>query len=454
MGKNKSKSKLSIILLILIIAGSFFVYTSEIFERNKPTIELNNNGYWNLKKALNISITDESGVKLHKVTLVSANGKEILSYEQYIKPQQLLNIEVKPPRSIFSIKEKVIRLIVEVHDVSSWNFMKGNKTIKEFKFIIDKKRPQSSILSNSYKITRGGSALVIFKIQDENLEDIYIELNNKKKFKAQTFYGEGYYIALLAWPLKNKTFKATIVAKDYAGNISKTHIPLYIKQKKYKVSKIKISDNFLKGKIADLAEEFEETQGLTDSVEQFKMINENVRAKNEKLIHDLSSILPDTIVKGFNIKKMYPLKNGKVVASFGDHRKYLYKGREISESYHLGLDLASNAMASIKPQNFAKVVYSDYNGLYGNMPMLYHGLGLYTIYGHCSSTNVNVDDMVEAKMDIAKTGKSGYAMGDHLHFGVLVQGIEVRPEEWMDREWIKLNISDIIEDAKEIINKS
>lgn len=332
--------------------------------------------------------------------------------------------------------------------------MNGNKITKEFKFTIDKKRPQSSILSNSYKITKGGSALVIFKIQDDNLEDVYIESNNNKRFKPQTFYEEGYYISLLAWPIKDKKFKATIVAKDYAGNISKTHVPLYLKAKKYKVSKIKISDNFLNGKIADLSEEFEETQGLTDSIEQFKMINENVRAKNEKLIHDLASNVPNDIVDEFDIEKMYPLKNGKVVASFGDHRKYLYKGRKISESYHLGLDLASNAMASIKPQNSAKVVYSDYNGLYGNMPMLYHGLGLYTIYGHCSSTSINVDDTIEAKADIAKTGKSGYAMGDHLHFGVLVQGIEVRPEEWMDTKWIKLNITDVMKTAKEIINES
>jgi len=160
------------------------------------------------------------------------------------------------------------------------------------------------------------------------------------------------------------------------------------------------------------------------------------------------------MIDGFKINKMYPLKNAQVVASFGDHRKYSYNGKKISESYHLGLDLASNAMASIKPQNGGDVVYSDYNGLYGNMPMIHHGLGLYTIYGHCSSVSVSADESVSAKSDIAKTGKSGYAMGDHLHFGVLVQGIEVRPQEWMDKQWIKLNITDVIKSAKEIINKS
>ena len=150
---------------------------------------------------------------------------------------------------------------------------------------------------------------------------------------------------------------------------------------------------------------------------------------------------------------MYPLKNAQVIAHFGDHRKYYYKGKFISEAYHLGLDLASNSMAEIKPRNGGEVVYSDFNGLYGNMPVVNHGLGLYTIYGHCSSVNVTSGDEVTKGETIAHTGKSGYAMGDHLHFGVLVQGIEVRPQEWMDKQWIKLNITNVIKSAKAIIDR-
>ncbi|MCD6433040.1 MAG: M23 family metallopeptidase, partial [Sulfurimonas sp.] len=248
-------------------------------------------------------------------------------------------------------------------------------------------------------------------------------------------------------------FRATIIATDSAGNSSKAYIPLYLKQKNYKVSNIKISDRFLKGKIAELADEFVETQGVDDSIEQFKLINEDVRAKNEELIHRITSKVSDEMISDFKINKMYPLKNAQVVATFGDHRKYSYKGEYISESYHLGLDLASYAMADIKPQNSGEVVYSDFNGLYGNMPVIDHGLGLYTLYGHCSSSSVSSGDLVSKNMPIANTGKTGYAMGDHLHFGVLIQGIEVRPAEWMDRTWMKLNIANVIKNAKEIIDK-
>ena len=454
MSRSNGKSPLGgMILFGLVITGVLFVYFSTMFERDEPIINVKSNGYWNLKEPLKISIADKSGIKSYKVTLKTSSEAIALQNEQFITPENEVSLVIKPPRTAYSMKDKTMSVVIEAVDASKWNFLNGNVALKEFKFNIDKKRPHLNIVSNSYKISKGGSALVIFKADDENLQDIYIELSNDKKFKVQPFYKEGFYIALIAWPIIDKSFKASVVARDYAGNIAKSYIPLYLKQKNYKVSSIRLSDRFLKGKIADLAYEYVETQGVEDPIEQFKLINEDVRAKNERLIHDITSKLSDEMISDFKVDKMYPLKNAKVVARFGDHRKYFYKGKKISESYHLGLDLASNAMANIKPQNSGEVVFADYNGIYGNMPIIDHGLGLYTLYGHCSSTKVNSGEHFNAKEIVANTGLTGYAMGDHLHFGVLVQGVEVRPQEWMDREWIKLNISNVIKSAKKIIDR-
>jgi murein DD-endopeptidase MepM/ murein hydrolase activator NlpD len=453
--RRKSNSSFGVLFVfVLIVAAALYVYFSETFERSAPIITLQeNNGYWNLKKPLKIKISDASGIQSYKIIMHTKDGDKTLQYEQLLTPQKELLLEVAPPRGSYTMKDKEIKLLVQAQDISKWNFLKGNLAQQSFKLKIDKKRPRVSIVSNSYKISRGGSALVVFRVEDENIDDIYILSNHNKHFKAQPFYKEGYYIALLAWPVKDSGFKATVIATDFAGNVAKSYVPLYLKNKDYRLSRITLSDKFLKGKIYELAEEFEETQGIEDKLEQFKIINEDIRAKNEKLIHKITSVVPDEMISDFKIKKMYPLKNGQVVAYFGDHRKYYYKGKFISEAYHLGLDMASHAMAPIKTQNGGKVVYSDYNGLYGNMPILSHGLGLYTLYGHCSNVDVTVDEDVPPNSKIATTGKSGYAMGDHLHFGVLVQGIEVRPQEWMDKQWIKLNISDIIKNAKKIIDE-
>ncbi len=454
MRKKTGSSSLGVLILLgLIIAGVAYLYKSAMFEREVPSIVLENNGYWNLKKPLQVMISDTSGIKSYRVILKSDKSEVSLKNEQLITPIPSVGIDIQAPRANFTIKDNSVTIIVEAVDASKWNFFNGNAIVKEFTLKIDKKRPQVTTIGNSYKITKGGSALVIFKAVDENLKDIYIQTNSKI-FIPQPFYKKGYYISLLAWPVGNEEFKATIIAKDNAGNITKNYVPLYLKDKAYITSDIKLSDSFLKGKIAELAEEFEETQGVTDSIEQFKIINENVRAKNEALIHKITSKVSKEMISDFKISIMYPLRNGQVVANFGDYRKYYYDENKVSESYHMGLDLASNGLADIIPQNGGTVVFADFNGLYGNMPIIDHGLGLYTLYGHCSSVVVSTGDVIQDKTHIANTGKTGYAMGDHLHFGVLVQGIEVRPAEWMDEEWIKLNITDVIKSAKSIIDKS
>jgi murein DD-endopeptidase MepM/ murein hydrolase activator NlpD len=108
-------------------------------------------------------------------------------------------------------------------------------------------------------------------------------------------------------------------------------------------------------------------------------------------------------------------------------------------------------MADIVSSNPGKVVFADENGIYGNMPMIDHGLGLYTLYGHCSQILVKEGDEVDAGEVIAKTGMTGLALGDHLHFGMVIQGIEVRPVEWFDQKWITKFVDNVFKEADRII---
>ncbi len=108
--------------------------------------------------------------------------------------------------------------------------------------------------------------------------------------------------------------------------------------------------------------------------------------------------------------------------------------------------------APIHTTNAGKVIFQDYLGIYGNTLILEHGLGLATLYAHTSSYNVNLGDKVQANTQIANTGATGAVFGDHLHFGVLVQGIEVNPLEWMDGNWIRTRITDIMQTSKKVID--
>ncbi len=53
-----------------------------------------------------------------------------------------------------------------------------------------------------------------------------------------------------------------------------------------------------------------------------------MRRANEELIHELASKVTDTMISEWKIRTFYPLKNGKKVADFGDHRHYYYKSRD------------------------------------------------------------------------------------------------------------------------------
>ena len=448
--RNKKGLYLAIGGFIALAALGYFVLTSEAFERQKPKIVIEEKIYWNLKKPLKLTLMDNSGIKSYTVVMSDGKEKETIDRATLSNPSKKIDITIKQPMKLEFPQNRAI-LSIDVQDKSFWNYFLGNRAHKDVKIVIDRQKPDLFIVSNSYSITKGGSALVVFHCTDENLDHFFVKTNFGKRFLAQPFYKDGYYVALIAWPIWQKSFRADIVAFDKAGNKSRAHIPLYLKNRRYKKSVIHLKENFLKGKIETLAEDYPQTKGMS-LVDKFKFVNETLRQKNEELIHRLSSAVPKERISGFDIKPFYPLKNAAPVASFGDHRFYYYKGKLVSQSYHLGLDLASVKQAPIKASNPGLVVFANYNGIYGNMPLISHGLGLYTLYGHCSTLFVKKGDEVSRGERIAKTGRTGLALGDHLHFGVLVQGIEVRPAEWMDRKWIKDHITTIMQEAKKVID--
>jgi len=453
--RGKSKGKIvGILLFLLVAAAAAYVYTAPNFERVKPQIEGPDNMVWNRKDPLKIKITDNQALKDFEIVLSDGKNSIIVGKDTFSdKPKEKI-LSIKYPKSKTIDKNaKELKLEVTAHDSSFWNLLQGNSVKKIFNISVDSKRPNVNILSNSYSITQGGSALVVFQAYDENMDSLYVQVG-KKKFKAQPYKKEGYYAALIAWPFQQKGFSAKVIAIDQAKNKRVANVPLYIKSRKYKVSWIRAKDKFIDGKITDLASSDPEYSDIEERLEKLKIINETMREKNEEVIHALGEKVSDEMFNEWKIKKFYPLKNSAIVAKFGDERHYYYKNKsnEVSASYHVGYDMASTKMADIKTSNPGTVVYANENGIYGNMPMIDHGLGLYTLYGHCSQLFVKEGDEIGTGEVIAKTGMTGLALGDHLHFGVLVQGVEVRPIEWLDQKWIEKNIDNVFKVANKIID--
>ncbi|MFK5974883.1 MAG: M23 family metallopeptidase [Sulfurovum sp.] len=452
--RKKSGMKIVNILLFLGLVGILvYIYQAPEFEQEAPIVESENHIFWNLITPLEIELSDNEGLKSFELIFSDGQNRLNVGEKKFEDIAKSKIIQIKyPKKSVLNPKATKLKLKVIVNDSSLWNFFQGNSSEKVIEIDVDYTSPNVNILANSFSIVKGGSALVVFKAEDKNLKSLYIEAGDKI-FVPQPYKKKGYYASLIAWSFHQKSFNAKIVAIDKAKNRQITDIPFYLKNHNYKISNIRAKDKFIDGKIADLISSNPEYVDIDNRLERLKTINEVMRLKNEDLIHSLSRPVSTELLLSWKIKKFYPLKSSQKVASFGVKRYYYYETpkNRVSESYHVGYDLASTRMAVVRTSNSGKVVYANANGIYGMMPMIDHGLGLYTLYGHCSELLVNEGDEVKAGASIAKTGTSGLALGDHLHFGILVQGVEVRPIEWFDKRWIKKSIDNVFKSADKII---
>jgi murein DD-endopeptidase MepM/ murein hydrolase activator NlpD len=131
------------------------------------------------------------------------------------------------------------------------------------------------------------------------------------------------------------------------------------------------------------------------------------------------------------------LGNSAVQAEFADSRTYIHNGKEIDQQVHLGFDLAVTANVPIAAAQRGIVVHAADLGIYGNCVVLDHGLGVQSLYGHLSSIGVKVGDKVEKGQEIGRSGQTGLAGGDHLHFTTLVGGEQVTPVDWWSTQWLQ-----------------
>ena len=438
-----------IVFLMLVV----FLLFSSMFERNAPKIKVQNEIYWNFQNPINVVITDDTKIKSYEIVFVDGDKKLKLETKVIKDENGIIELEVLPPQFDEFYKPKDGSLKIDVYDTSKWNFFKGNQTISNSKIIIDKKSPVANVITNSYLLRQGGSGIIIVEINDENLKDYYISFNDKEVFELFPFYKKNYFISVITWPIDIKEFKkVNVVAVDLAGNKTEAKVPFYIKEFKEKVDNIKISDDFVNN-ISKHVLENSDMNVPSSIVDIFIKTNKELREKNVKTIREVvKKNLVNDMKTSFDIKPFVRLPNAATFAQFGERRHYFYGEEKIDEAWHLGMDWASVKRAEVQVTNPGKVIFKDYLGIYGDTVIIDHGLGVGTLYAHTSSINVEVNDEVKAGQHIANTGATGAVFGDHLHFGVLVQGIEVNPNEWLDYTWMKTNVTKTINDAVKVIN--
>ncbi len=101
------------------------------------------------------------------------------------------------------------------------------------------------------------------------------------------------------------------------------------------------------------------------------------------------------------------------------------------EKMHNGIDLAAPGGSPILAAYAGTVVAAAYESSMGNYVMINHGGGLYTVYMHCSALYVSKGQDVSAGTKIAAVGSTGRSTGNHLHFGVRLNGAYVSPWNYL-----------------------
>ena len=101
---------------------------------------------------------------------------------------------------------------------------------------------------------------------------------------------------------------------------------------------------------------------------------------------------------------------------------------------HAGFDYSAPHGTSILASAGGRVRHAGPHGAYGRTVEIDHGDGLVTRYGHVSRVLVRVGDMVLPGQAIATVGSTGRSSGPHLHFEILREGRQVRPDLYLAGE--------------------
>ena len=226
-----------------------------------------------------------------------------------------------------------------------------------------------------------------------------------------------------------------VYAKDPAGNETVAPLDHKVFPKAYVKSRIEVDDKFLGRVVPAIAGNAPDEKIPTDNlVTGFLRINGDLRRKNNQYLMDLAKkSAPEMMFKD----AFQQLGNSQVEARFADTRTYVYHGKDIDQQVHLGFDLAKTANVSLVASQRGRVVHAADLGIYGNCVVIDHGLGIQSLYGHLSSILVKVGDMVEKGQEIGRSGMTGLAGGDHLHFTMLVSGQQVTPVDWWSPQWFQ-----------------
>lgn len=312
--------------------------------------------------------------------------------------------------------------------------------------------PRVAVLSLHHFINLGGAEFVVFRATPEDVDTgIRVGGTDYRAYPGRAVGLTDPALRVAFFALRHDEDVTTPIlayARDAVGNESTTPVDHRPFDKTFLQSRIGVDQPFLDRVVPAIASSNPglniDTSSPEGLLKGYLSINGDLRRTNDAAISALArNSRPDMLWKD----AFAQMGNSQVESRFADRRTYFFEDQEIDRQVHLGFDLASVQHAPVRASNTGVVVFADSLGIYGNCVIVDHGLGVQSLYAHLSSIGVTPGEAVTKGQDLGRTGATGLAGGDHLHFTMLLQGIPVNPVEWWDPHWMEDRVFRKIRDA-------
>jgi len=436
-----------IVLTVLVVGGAWFVagrMAGPAIEIVKPEkfvgvstpVEIVVQGPATELSSLSM-IVEQNGKQFPVYTLGDA-GVELkeddtgVRLSQTIGKQQIPELASGPARILVTASKPVVYGIRTA----------SNTVVRDVEVRLE--RPRVSVISTHHFINHGGSEAVVYRATPEDVTSGV--LVGDVEYPGYPLSGANVpgvssndpAVRVAFFALRHDQDLKTpirLFARDEAGNTASSSFDYRVFPKPFKKSRIEVSRQLLDEVVPAILQGTTEIKPEGEPIEQFVAVNSELRQKNNARIASFAAETAPEILWGGTA--FHPFTNTGVQSAFADYRTYVYQGKDVDQQVHLGFDLASYATTPIVAANRGKVLFADELGIYGNTVILDHGMGVQSLYAHLSSFEVKVGDMVEKEQTVGRSGRTGMALGDHLHFTMLVNGHMVNPIEWWDAHWIE-----------------
>ncbi len=392
-----------------------------------------------------IQVRIESPQRVSRVMVEVVQGADVKKVaERELQPKSAWSFGGSPPLemtvdvgrdTVQGLRTGTAKVRVTAERAGTW-LRRPDPAVAEVELPVRLAPPSLQIQSTFHYVSQGGCEAVVYRVGEGAVRD---------GVQSGTWWFPGFPVpgssdkqqrfALFAVPYDlGDSSKIRLVAIDDVGNRAEAGFIDKFTPKPPHSDTIQLTDQFMNKVVPEIMSQSSEVADQGNLLANYLEINRNLRKKNAQTLTELGQKSARQFLWN---EPFLPMMNAAIKAAFADQRTYVYNGKPVDQQVHLGFDMASVERDAIRASNSGRVVLARYFGIYGNAVVIDHGYGLQSLYGHLSSIAVKEGDLVKREQEIGRSGQTGLAGGDHLHFTMLLQGLAINPVEWWDPHWIQ-----------------